>query len=55
MAISYTFTTFEQFSEATKIDITTPKKVYIVGYDAKEFREIRFDFGTYISPTIKKI
>lgn len=55
MAISYTFTTFEQFSEATNIDITIPKKFYIVGYDAKEFREIRIDFGTYIEPTISKI
>lgn len=55
MAISYTFTTFAQFSEATNIDITTPEKFYIVGYDAKEFRELRFDFGTYINPTIKKI
>lgn len=55
MAISYTFTTFEQFSEAISLDLTIPKKYYIVGYDAKEYREIKIDFGTYIAPTIKKI
>lgn len=53
MAINYTFTTFSQFASANYPDLAElPNKFWLVGYDAENYRELRFDIATTLNPII---
>lgn len=53
MAINYTFTTFSQFASAKYPDLAElPNKFWLVGYDAENYRELRFDIATTLNPII---
>lgn len=53
MAINYTFTTFSQFASASYPDLAElPNKFWLVGYDAENYRELRFDIATTLNPII---
>ena len=56
MAINYTFTTFSQFASAKYPDLAElPNKFWLVGYDAENYRELRFDVATTLNPIITSI
>lgn len=53
MAINYTFTTFSQFASANYPDLAKiPNQFWLVGYDAENYRELRFDIATTLNPII---
>lgn len=53
MAINYTFTTFSQFASARYADLAkVPNQFWLVGYDAENYRELRFDIATTLNPII---
>lgn len=53
MAINYTFTTFSQFASANYADLAKiPNQFWLVGYDAENYRELRFDIATTLNPII---